>query len=65
MAIRMKNAMLSWGFRFFPVTILRNSKKFLVWEQNGNIYQWEKGSKCIENTDTDEIIPVLKISVKN
>ena len=59
-----KNAMMSVGFRFRPVVVMRDSKKFLVWEQNGNLYQWTKGTKFIENLDTDEIIPIIKIVVK-
>ena len=58
-----KDVKISWGFRYSPATILRNSQKYLVWEQNENTYQWEKGSKFIENIWTDEIIPVLKIKV--
>ena len=56
--------MISFGFRFHPVTILRDSKKFLVWEQSGRLYQWVKGTKNVENLDDDKIIPVIKVTVK-
>lgn len=59
-----KNAMVSWGFRYTPAVVRRDSERFLVWEQNGKLYQWTKGSKVIENMDTDEVIPVIHIKVR-
>lgn len=59
-----KNAMVSWGFRYTPAVVRRDSERFLVWEQNGKLYQWTKGAKVIENVDTDEIIPVIHIRVR-